>query len=218
MKRFYLPGYNKSMKIILLILVISCANTKKLETALSLDIEEKTPDTRTAQTRMEILHLARKYDLSSFLYTKKIVIDPAIVNTKWKPVITINTRYKDHPHRLLAQLLHEELHWWMRDHKDNVQVAIPELKATFRGVPKIKGSKDPNSTYRHLIICWMEFRALSKYFGEEEAALVLKHFVEEKRFPWIYSSILKNHRKIEKIVRKYEFIPDELYPRINLMR
>lgn len=206
------------MKIFLLILLVSCANTKKVETALSLDIEELHPDTRTAQTRMEILHLARKYDLSSFLYTKKIVIDPTIKETKWKPVITLNTRYKDHPHRLLAQLIHEELHWWMKDHKGNVQVAIPELKATFRGVPKIKGSKDPDSTYRHLLICWMEFRALSKYFGEEEAALVLRHFVQERRFPWIYTRILNDHRKIEKIVRKYEFIPDELYPKINLMR
>lgn len=206
------------MKLFLLFLIISCANTKKVETALSLDIEEKHPDTTTAQTRMEILHLARKYDLSSFLYTKRIVIDPQIEETKWKPVITLNTKYKDHPQRLMAQLLHEELHWWMRDHKQNVQVAIPELKATFRGVPKIKGSKDPDSTYRHLLICWMEFRALSKYFGEEEAAQVLKHFVQIKRFPWIYTRILNDHRKIEKIVRKYEFIPDELYPKINLMR
>jgi hypothetical protein len=206
------------MKLFLLFLIVSCANTKKVETALSLDIEEKHPDTSTSQTRMEILHLARKYDLSSFLYTKRIIIDPTVKKTRWKPVLTLNTRYKDHPQRLLAQLIHEELHWWMKEHKGNVQVAIPELKSTFRGVPKIKGARDPDSTYRHLLICWMEFRALSKYFGEEEAALVLKHFVQEKRFPWIYGRILRDHRKVEKIVRKYEFIPDELYPKINLMR
>lgn len=205
------------MKFLLLLLLVSCANTKKVETALSLDIEEVTPNTDTQQTRLEILHLARKYDLSSFLYTKKIIINPKLEKTRWKPVITINTKYKDHPHRLLAQLLHEELHWWMRDHKQNVQVAIPELKATFRGAPKIKGSKDADSTYRHLLICWMEFRAVSKYVGEETAMEVLQHFVKEKRFPWIYGRILKDHRKIEKIVRKYEFIPDELYPKVNLM-
>lgn len=212
------PDIMSHMKALLLLLIVSCANTKKVETALSLDIEERHPNTATAETRMEILHLARKYDVSSFLYTKKIIIDPTLDKTKWRPNIVLNTRYKDHPHRLMAQLLHEELHWWMRDHKQNVQVAIPELKSTFRGVPKIKGSKDPDSTYRHLLICWMEFRALSKYFGEEEAALVLKHFVQEKRFPWIYGRVLNDHRKIEKIVRKYEFIPDELYPKINLMR
>ena len=102
--------------------------------------------------------------------------------------------------------------------KQNVQVAIPELKSTFRGIPRMRGSKDPDSTHRHLLICWMEFRALAKYMGEEEAASVLQHFVKEKRFPWIYGKILKEHRKIEKIVRKYEFIPDELYPKVNLMR
>lgn len=206
------------MKLFLLFLLVSCANTKKVETALSLDIEEKTPNLATQQTRLEVLHLARKYDLSSFLYTKKIVIDPKLEKTKWRPVITLNTRYKDHPPRLLAQLLHEELHWWMRDHKQNVQIAIPELKATFKGAPVIKGSKDRDATYRHLLICWMEFRAISKYMGEETAMEVLQHFVSEKRFPWIYGKVLRDHKRIEKIVRKYEFIPDELYPKINLMR
>lgn len=206
------------MRFLILLLLVSCANTKKVETALSLEIEEKHPGPDTARTRMEILHLARKYDLSSFLYTKKIVIDPTVKETRWRPNIVLNTRFKDHPHRLLGQLIHEELHWWMRDHKQNVQVAIPELKSTFRGSPRIRGSRDPDSTYRHLLICWMEFRALAKYFGEEEAADVLKHSVKEKRFPWIYGKILKDHRKIEKIVRKYEFIPDELYPRVNLLR
>ncbi len=206
------------MKLFLLFLLVSCANTKKVETALSLDIEEVTPNLATQQTRLEILHLARKYDLSSFLYTKKIVIDPKLEKTKWRPVITLNTRYKDHPPRLLAQLLHEELHWWMRDHKQNVQIAIPELKATFKGAPVIKGSKDRDATYRHLLICWMEFRAISKYMGEETAMEVLQHFVAEKRFPWIYGKVLKDHKRIEKIVRNYEFIPDELYPKINLMR
>lgn len=202
----------------LLLLVISCANSKKVETALSLDIEERHSNPDTAQTRMEILHLARKYDLSSFLYTKKIVIDPTMQKTRWKPVITVNTRYKDHPQRLLAQLLHEELHWWMKDHKANVQVAIPELKSTFKGIPNIRGAKDTDSGARHLLICWMEFRAIAKYFGEEDALKVMEHFVKEKRFPWIYSRLIKDHRKVEKIVRKYEFIPDELYPKINLMR
>lgn len=206
------------MKVFFFLLLISCANTKKVETALSLDIQEVKPSTDTEQTRIEILHLARKYDLSSFLYSKKIIIDPTVKKTRWKPTITLNTRYKDHPHRLLAQLLHEELHWWMRDHQEKVQVAIPQLKSTFRGAPKIEGSGDPDSTYRHLLICWMEFRALSKYVGEETASEVLGHFVKERRFPWIYSRILKDHRKIEKIVRKYEFIPDELYPKVNLMR
>ncbi len=210
--------YNKVMKIFLLLLLMSCANTKKVETALSMDVEEVTPNAATAQTRLEILHLARKYDLSSFLYTKRILIDPKLEKTKWKPVIILNTKYKDHPQRLLAQLLHEELHWWMRDHKQNVQVAIPELKKTFRGAPRIRDSKDPDSTYRHLIICWMEFRAVAKYMGEETSMEVIKHFVKEKRFPWIYSQLLKNHRAVEKIVRKYEFIPDELYPKINLLR
>jgi hypothetical protein len=206
------------MKFILLLIIVSCANSKKVETALSLDIEERHRTPATEETRIEILHLARRYDLSSFLYTKKIVIDSTAVKTRWKPEIILNTRFKDNPHRLMAQLLHEELHWWMRDHKENVKVAIPELKATFRGMPKIKGAKDKDSTTRHLLICWMDFRALAKYFGEEDAAEVLKHKVREKRFPWIYSTILRDHRKIEKIVRKYEFIPDELYPKVNMLR
>lgn len=209
---------NKISTLLLTLLIASCANTKKVETALSLEIEEKNPTPATSQTRMEILHLARKYDLSSFLYTKKIIVDSEAKETRWKPQIVLNTRYKDHPQRLLAQLVHEELHWWMRDHKGNVQVAIPELKRAFPGIPRIRGAKEQDSALRHLLICWMEFRALAKYFGEEEASDVLRHHVREKRYPWIYGRILRDHRKVEKIVRKYEFIPDELYPKVNLMR
>ncbi len=206
------------MKVLFLLLIVSCANTKKMQSALSLEIEEVISNPATQQTRNEILRLAQKYDLSSFLYTKRILIDSKLEKTRWRPVLILNTKYKDYPNRLLAQLLHEELHWWMNTHKRNVQVAIPKLKRAFPGSPKIYGSKDPDSTYRHLLICWMEFRALAKYVGLDSATDVLQHFVKVGRFPRIYKRILSDHSKVEEIVKNYEFIPDELYPKVNLIR
>lgn len=196
--------------LLILCLMISCTSTKKTRSAKSLVIIQVNGNADTALVKAEIFKLARTYDLESFLYTRHIVINPR-VPVHSHPVLTIDTRFVKDRDKLLSQLLHEELHWWMEQNLHKVQVAMPEFKSNFKDTPKIKGSKDPNSTYRHLIICWMEYMAITKYLGEDTAKKNLNYFISQNRYPWIYKKVLTHGKVIQEIVGKYKFIPDELF-------
>ncbi len=210
------------MKIFSLFLVLgilcSCATPGKVRSAKSLDIEEVNADETTAEAHARILKFTSLYDLHSFFYTKKIILDPQ-AEPHSHPVLTLNTRYAHSTEKLMSQLLHEELHWWMEMNTHKVEVAMPDFRKAFKNTPKIDGANDPNATYRHLIICWMEYMALEKYFGKDSARKTITHFMKkEKRFPWIYQKVLNDPQKIQDIVGKHKFIPEELFQRITIVR
>jgi hypothetical protein len=159
-----------------------------------------------------------QYDLSSFFYTKIIVLDSKAESLS-HPVLILNTKYSAYPPIFLSHLLHEQLHWWMELNRDKVSVAIPDLKRKFRNSPGIRGAKDPDATYRHLLICWMEYMAVIKYMGKDIAVKNLKHFIHvDKRFPWIYAQVLDHSKEIWDIVGKHNFIPEHLFQQINIIR
>lgn len=197
-----------------MILLVSCATTdKKVRLAQSLDIRIIHGDAASIKVKKDIVELATKYDLESFVYTKTIVVNSK-AKTHSHPILTLDTRFANDKEKLLSQLIHEELHWWLELNHSKLEVAVPDMKKAFPRAPAIKGAKDPNSTYKHLIICWMEYMAITKYMGEDTAKSNLRYFAEkEKRYPWIYPQVLKDSRKIELIVRKHDLIPSEMYPK-----
>lgn len=205
----------KLISLCLMFLLVSCAAAKKKERlALSLNIIQKNPTAETQMVREAIMDLALDYDLETFIITKAIVIDSKDT-THSHPVLTLDTRFARNRERLLSQLIHEELHWWLEAHQQDLEKAMPDMKKAFKGAPQIRGAKDPNSTYKHLIICWMEYMAITKYMGEDTAKSNLKYFTEnEDRYPWIYPTVLKEPRKIQEILAKHRLIPAEMFPRM----
>jgi hypothetical protein len=197
-----------------MLLLICCATAdKKARLALSLDIRELHPTAKTHKVKQDILELATKYDLESFIYTKLIFVDSK-AKTRSHPTLVLDTRFAEDKEKLLSQLIHEELHWWLELNHKKLEVAMPDMKRAFPQAPPIKGARDPNSTYKHLIICWMEYMAITKYMGEDTAKSNLKFFAQkENRYPWIYPQVLEHSRKIELIVRKHDLIPAEMYPK-----
>ncbi len=199
-------------------LLVSCATPEKIKFYETLEITQNHPDGTTALADDTLKKLVLKYDLSSFFYTKKIVLDSQAESIS-HPVLTLNTKYAAYSPIFLSNLLHEQLHWWMELNNDKVSVALPDLKKQFRNSPEIKGAKDPDATYRHLLICWMEYMAVTKYMGEDIAVSNLKHFIHvDKKFPWIYTQVLDHSKEIWDIVGKHNFIPDHLFQQINILR
>jgi hypothetical protein len=204
--------------LFLILILFSCATKQKKAFYESLEISENNPDGTTALAHETLKKLVFKYDLHSFFYTKKLILDSKEESID-HPVLTLNTKYAAYAPIFLSNLLHEELHWWMDLNNDKVAVAIPDLKRAFRNPPGIKGAADPLATYRHLLICWMEYMAVTKYMGEDVAKTNLKHFIDvDKKFPWIYTQVLNHSQKIWDIVGKHNFIPDHLFQQINIIR
>lgn len=192
-----------------LLLLFSCASHREEGHPSGLEITEVQPNKETYIMKQNMLHLAQVYDLSPFLFTKKIQIQSQVIPHS-HPVLTLNTRHADEPKKILSLLLHEELHWWAIKKKPAVELAILELKKIYPKAPVTRGS-GPDSTHLHLIVCYLELKALGHYLGAKEARLVVTDIMKrDKIYPWVYYQILNKDFAIKKIVEKHQLLPPPL--------
>lgn len=199
------------MKKIILIFVVliglfGCASKENETHQSGLVVSEAVPNKISALTKQNLLHLAQVYDLSPFLFTKRIVIQSKVVPHSY-PVLMLNTTHAEQPNKLLANFLHEEIHWWLMANKQKANLAVLDLKKVYPKVPftKVNG---PYSTYLHLIVCYVELKALSSYIGKTEARKIITAAMKrEKKYAWVYYQVLHRDFAIKKIVEKHRLSP-----------
>lgn len=195
--------------LMILISLIGCASKKLEEHPSGLEIIEVTPNKWTSITKQNLLHLAQVYDLSPFLYTKKIQIQPQ-VKSHSHPVLTLNTRHAENPKKILSTFLHEELHWWLASQKKETSEALRELKKVYPDAPLNQGATK-DSTWLHLIVCYLELKSLSFYIGEKEARGVIYSLMKKDQiYPWVYFQVLNKDFAIKSIVAKNKLLPPPL--------
>ena len=199
-----------TLTIILSFFIFGCASTTPDETPSGLKITEVGPNKWTALTKQNLFHLAQVYDLTPVLFTKEVNIQSKVI-PKSHPVLTLNTRNAEHPKRLLSSFLHEQLHWWAVMNNEKMNLAVKELKKIYPTAPITKGS-GPNSTYTHLIICYLEYRTLAYYLGEKESREVISVIMKkDKIYPWIYFQVLNKAFAIKKVVQKHQLLPPPIH-------
>lgn len=200
------------LSILFIFLFVSCA-TKNQATQedLGLEITEVRPNKWTALTKQNLVHLFQVYELDPYLYTRKIRVQSRVIPHS-HPVLTLNTRYAEHPNKLLASLLHEELHWFVGgENAKKTNKAIEELKKIYPQVPKEGGAKSTHSTYLHLIVCYLEYISIIHYLGEKEAKKMIEEMIKkDKVYPWIYTQVLYKNFAIKRVVHKYRLLPKAL--------
>ena len=192
-----------------LFLISSCSHPKRTISS-DLQITEINPNQWTAMTKQNMLTLVKDYNLEPFLYTKIINIQSKVIPHS-HPILTLNTRNAEFPQKILSTWLHEEFHWWEEMNKENAEKAIADFKLMYPVLPQSGGAKDEYSTYLHLSVCFLEFKALSLYLGEVRAREILKETVEvDKIYTWIYTQILEKTSEIEAVVKKNNLLPQGL--------
>lgn len=199
----------KWILILPLLIVLGCAARKEPPHPSGLVVTETNPNKWTALTKQNLLHLAQVYDLSPFLYTKTIKIESRVIPHS-HPVLTLNSRNAEAPKKLLSVFLHEQLHWWLTNNKVQTDLAIKDLKKIYPKAPVTK-SMGPNSTYLHLIVCYLELKAVSFYLGKKDGREVISSIMnKDKIYPWIYNQVLNKDLAIQKIVKKHKLLPPPL--------
>ncbi|HXH32417.1 MAG TPA: hypothetical protein VNJ01_16580 [Bacteriovoracaceae bacterium] len=189
----------------LLIFLLGCSTPQPEQLPSDLVISEKEPSRWTALVKQNLIHLAQVHHLEPFLYTRRIRVVPDEVSHS-KPVLTINTRFAERPPQLLAILLHEQLHWWVDKNARNYRRASDELKKIYPSVPVYRNNRE--STYVHLVVCYLEFRALWYYLGEPEARRILTEIMnKDKLYPWVYSQVLSKTGHLKKIIERNALVP-----------
>src|ERR1700687_5008780 len=121
-KRAYISG------ILVCALSLSLAIPAFARDAISIRTAHHGP--REDQTAEQLKKLIGTYDLSRYTFTREVVIDRGAMNHAF-PELTLNARWADAPDDLLSSYIHEQLHWYLRDHDTQQKSAIDELRRMY---------------------------------------------------------------------------------------
>ena len=193
-KRMFLPF------IILLLSVTSYAQAK-------IDISLKNGSLGEIQTRDQLQRLLTTYELSKWIFTKSIMIDEKAIPHS-HPILTLHTRHLKDDDLLLSTFVHEQLHGFLVQKDKETKEAMKDLRAPFPKVPVgfPDGAEDEESTYLHLLVNYLEYRADRELLGELRARLVME-FWSTDHYKWVYKTVLEQTRDIGNIMFKYKLIP-----------
>ncbi|MEI5906785.1 hypothetical protein WAK64_06900 [Bacillus spongiae] len=149
--------------------------------------------------------LLDRYNVSKWLFTDQVVIDEMVEIPHSHPTLTINTKYLKNDHLLLTTFIHEQLHWYAVLNFTQIKAVINELKTFYKHVPVgyPKGAKDEFSTYLHLVINFLEVKALHELLEKEEAEAVIA-FLMGDHYTWIYETVSKNNNFIHTLLIKHK--------------
>ncbi len=175
---------------------------------LNLKLEHDSPAER--RTRTDLLELAQLHDLQPWLFTDTIIIDET-ARPHSHPVLTLNVNYEQNEYFLLASFVHEQLHWFEEERKEIRDRAIEATRDSYPEVisSRPEGSGDERSTRLHLLVCYLEYQILKVLIGAaaaQQTILELSHH----HYRWIYATVLRDEKKIERVVREFAFFPDGL--------
>lgn len=187
--------------LVFAIAVLTAATAVEAQT--DLEIELVNGSDREARVRDQLLRLVRTYDVEPWIRTRRIRIEEGVIPHS-HPVLTLHTRHLGEDDALLATFLHEEFHWMEEAQKENREAAIAEFRKIYPRVPSgnSEGARDEYSTYLHLIVCDLEYQAMTKLVGDERARAVLG---ASGHYTWIYDRVLNDDR-VRVITTRHGFV------------
>ena len=116
------------------------------------------------------------------------------------PVLTLNVHFLGSDDELLSSFLHEQLHWYLAQHRFAMEDTVRQLKAMYPRAPVglPEGADTEYSTYGHLIDCYLEIQADRELIGRERTDRVIKN---KPWYTWIYKTILQDEDRIAALVK-----------------
>lgn len=183
-----------------------CVGTVNATESLNVVTRHNAPEEVALKARVEAVVV--RYQLGKWLYTKDIRIDKDAWPPHSHPVLTLGVRkaMPDDDLYLVGSLLHEQFHWHMvLNSKFMPDETRALVQAKFPGLDprQPKGSGDESSTYNHVLVCYMEYKALAGIFGEAAALSAIK---SHPFYTGIYALIAdkQNQEVIEDLLRQEE--------------
>jgi hypothetical protein len=174
----------------------------------SVNIKLKNGSDAERQTKVQLERLLQSYDLTGYTFTREVIIDERSIPHS-HPVLTLHTRHLNSDDQLLSTYVHEQLHWYLAEHDEETQAAEAELRNLYPKVPVgyPDGAQDEESTYFHLIDCYLEMQADRHLLGQQRAADVMKFWAGD-HYRWIYKTVVKDEMRIAEIVRREHLEPN----------
>lgn len=174
-----------------------------------LEITLKKDDERERKTKQQLERLLTAYDASAWIFTRKIIIESGFnVIPHSHPILTLSTRHLKDDELLLATFVHEQIHWYLGEKPKETEDSYNELKTMFPKVPVgyPEGGINEESTYKHILVCYLEYQAIKGLFGELKARQVIDFWATD-HYTWIYKTVLSQEQEIGTLMRKHKLIP-----------
>jgi len=158
-------------------------------------------------TRDQLQRLLNKYDLSDWLWTRKIVVEDGSIPHS-HPVLTLHTRHLSDDMLLLSTFVHEEYHWYETAHSDDTAAAITEFKGKFPDLPTggLDGARDEESSYLHIIVCYAEWQKMKALVGPERARQIMEFWAGD-HYRAVYKLVLANEAAVGDVVKTHKLLP-----------
>jgi hypothetical protein len=173
--------------------------TSSLFAASGLQVETSRGTDRERQTKDELEKVLISHDVSKYTFTRKVVIDERAMNHAF-PVLTLNVRFLHSDDELLSSFLHEQLHWYLREHPTDMESAVAQLRRFYPRVPVglPDGADTEYSTYGHLVDCYLEIQADRALIGNDRTAAVIR---KKPWYLWIYKTEIEDEPRIAAVVK-----------------
>jgi hypothetical protein len=157
------------------------------------------------ETKAQLEKLLKSYDLSKFTFTRRVLIDEQATPHS-HPILTLHARHSslhNSDDLLLSTYIHEQLHWYLVAHRSDTEAAEAELRKIYPKVPvgPPDGAEDEESTYLHLVDCYLEMLADRQLMGRERAANVMR-FWSEHHYRWVYKAVVENESRIAAVIQR----------------
>ena len=174
---------------------------------VELEISLRHGTTAEAQTRDKLQRLLKTYDLSDWVWTRKIVIDEDSIPHS-HPVLTLHTRHFNDDLLLLSTFVHEEYHWYETARPRAISAAIAELQAAYPRVPVggLDGASDERSSYLHIVVCYAEWQKMRALVGPVEAHQIMEFWAGD-HYRAIYRLVLDNEAAVGDVVKRHKLLP-----------
>jgi len=168
--------------------------------AVSVELKNGTEPER--ETKAQLEKLFTSYDLSKYTFTNQVIIDEHSIPHS-HPVLTLHTRHLHSDDLLLSTYVHEQLHWHLAANEKQTQAAEKELRNLYPRVPVgyPDGAQDEESTYLHLIDCYLEMQADRQLMGNQRAADAMR-FWSDDHYRWVYKTVVQDEPRIAEIVQR----------------
>jgi hypothetical protein len=172
---------------------------------ITIKLANQTDSEKSAQ--QQLLRILREYDLSRWTFTRSVVIDENAIPHS-HPVLTLHTRHRKDDELLLSTYVHEQLHWFIAQHKTEADAALGELRGIYPNIPVgfPEGSSDEGGNYEHLLVIYLEYRADQTLMGELKARQVM-NFWSEDHYTWLYRKVLSDPETVGRIAKANGLVP-----------
>jgi len=192
------------MKVLLGLFLVVVSGCSHLHSKNSVEIVTLGNTDGEKQTKNKLEDLLSRYDLSKYIFTRKINIGERKIPHS-HPILTLHTRYKNDSDRLLSLFLHEQIHWLEDSKGKEFKAAMQEFEKLYPNPPSKfpEAANNRESTYRHFVVNYLEIRALREFLGEQRAN---KRFKSPNVYTWIYPKILSDEERVKRVVEKHNLL------------